>query len=94
MRAHCFDVQRSLPIFPPMPVFRPADTLSKPFLVATRVKQENSAELAKQMVRNLPDDHGVFDTSNHLCATTADLASFHVNVASGRLLLVNTRFNL
>ena len=32
------------------------------------------------MVQNLPDDEGVFDTSDHLCATTADLASFHVNV--------------
>lgn len=31
-----------------MPVFRPADILSKPFLVATRVKRENSTEIAEQ----------------------------------------------
>ncbi len=40
MTAHRPEVPRSLPVFPPMPVLRPADTLSKPFLVATRVKQE------------------------------------------------------
>jgi len=39
---------RSLPVVPPIPVFRPADILSKPFRVATRVKQENSVELTKQ----------------------------------------------
>jgi len=47
-RSH-LEVTRCLLVFPPMPVFRPADTLSKPFLVATRVKQENSAALAKQV---------------------------------------------
>jgi len=31
-----------------MAVLRPADILSKPFLVATWVKQEDSAELAEQ----------------------------------------------
>jgi len=48
MRARCPEVPRSLRVFPPMPVFRPADTQSKPFLVATRVKQEDSADLARQ----------------------------------------------
>jgi hypothetical protein len=41
-----FDTQ--LPDFPPMAVLRPAATLSKPFLIATWVKQEDSAELAEQ----------------------------------------------
>ena len=47
-RSHLED-SGSLAVFPPMPVFRPADTLSKPLLVATRVKQKKSAELAKQV---------------------------------------------
>ena len=46
------------------------------------------------MVQYLADDRGVLDTSNHLGRTTTDPAGFHVNVASGRLLLVNTRFSL
>ncbi len=37
-----------LPVFPPMAILRPADILSKPFLVATWVKPEKSAELAEQ----------------------------------------------
>ncbi len=37
-----------LSVFPPMAVLRPAATLSKPFLIATWVKQEDSAELAEQ----------------------------------------------
>jgi hypothetical protein len=37
-----------LPVFLPMAVLRPAATLSKPFLITTWVKQEDSAELAEQ----------------------------------------------
>jgi hypothetical protein len=37
-----------LPVLPPMAVLRPAATPSKPFLIATWVKQEDSVELAEQ----------------------------------------------
>jgi hypothetical protein len=69
--------------FPQQPLLRcsspciPA-VVSKPFLVATRAKQQNSA----------------LNAGDHSGRSTADSASFHVNVASGRLLLANTRFNL
>ena len=44
-----------LPVFAPMAVLRAAATLSKPFLIATWVKQEESAELAEQVGVALTD---------------------------------------
>ena len=39
------------------------------------------------------DDHRIFDTGNHLGGATADSTGFHTNVASRRLLLMNTRLS-
>ena len=44
------------------------------------------------MIQDLRDHHRVFDTGNDLHSTPAFPAGFDINIASRRLLLVNTRF--
>ena len=85
MRAHCPDGPRFLLVFPPMPVLRRADALSEPFLVATRVKQEDSADLAKQAG---PKGGGQDARSNPATLPTAGVSS--ASRSSGSVCKVKT----